>query len=120
MKIRWTIAAITLLSAGTASFATDAYHSASSAEEGVVLRTDHMKGLTRAQVEDDVLAAKREGTLTNISRGYPPRYPLSSVPVSTRTREQVEQEFRAWKMQPLSPDGKRTLPGIGLLDREAP
>lgn len=120
MNIRCTIAAVTLASAGTASFATDSYHPASSAEEGAVLRTDHMKGLTRAQVEDDVLAAKRDGTLTNISRGYPPRYPHSSVPASNRTRAQVEQEFRTWKMQPLSPDGKRMLPGIGLIDREAP
>jgi hypothetical protein len=120
MKIRWMIAVVTLASAGSPAFATDVYHPARSAEEGVVLRTDHMKGLNRVQVEDDVLAARREGTLTNISRGYPPRFPLMSAPVSNRTRDQVQQEFQSWKMQPLTPDGRRMLPGVGLLDREAP
>jgi hypothetical protein len=120
MKIRWIIAIASLAAAGSPSFATDLYHPASSAEEGVVLRTDHMKGVSRAQVEDDVLAAKRDGTLTNISRGYPPRYPFGSAPASTRTRQQVEQEFHSWKMQPLTPGGRRMLPGIGLVDREAP
>lgn len=120
MKVRWIIATAALASAGSSSFATDLYHPARSAEEGVALRTDHMKGLTRAQVEDDVLAAKRDGTLTNISRGYPPRYPFGSALASTMTRQQVEQEFRTWKMQPLTPDGKRMLPGVGLVDREGP
>lgn len=120
MKIRWIVAVVTLALAGSPSFATDLYHAASSAEEGVVLRADHMKGVTSAQVESEVLAARRDGTLTNISRGYPPRFPLSAAPASTRTREQVEQEFHSWKRQPLSPDGKRMLPGAGPVDREGP
>lgn len=120
MKTHWTIAAATLLSAGGAAFAADVYAPARSAEEGMVLRPDPSGGLSRAQVEDDVLAARRDGTLTNISRGYPPRFPFSSPPVSTRTRQDVGQEFTTWKMQPVRPDGKKALPGVGLVDREAP
>ena len=121
MNMRWTIAVALIASTTLPSMATELYHPAGSPEEGAVLRTDHMKGdLTRAQVEEGVLAAARDGTLTNISRGYPPRFPTVSAPVSGKTRQQVEQEFQAWKMQPLTPDGKRMVPGVGLVDRDGP
>ena len=68
MKTRSVIAAVAIASAGSFAFADNVYHPSPSAEEGMVLRTDHMKsGLTRAQVEDDVLAAVRAGTMTNTS-----------------------------------------------------
>lgn len=110
MKMSW-IAVATLAAAATASFATELYHP-SNPEEGVTLRPEHMKsGLTRAQVEDGVLAAQRDGSLTWISRGYPPRYPLTPGPGLSKTRSQVEQELHDWKRQSGRPDGSRSQPG---------
>lgn len=116
MKVCKLTAIAVLTSLGSVSFASELYH-ASNAEEGAVLRSDHMAtGLTRAQVQSDVLAAQRNGTLTWISRGYPPRFPIVSAPTLTKTREQVLQEFNQWKMRPVRPDGSYLVPGVGWED----
>lgn len=120
MTTRFLIAIAALAGSASFTFASDLYHP-SNAEEGVALRQDHMKsGMTRAQVEEGVMAAQREGTLTWISRGYPPRYPLASIPPVGKTRAQVEQELFEWKRQPTRPDGSRPVPGVAWTDPVAP
>lgn len=120
MKLRLLIA-LTALASGTAvSLASELYHP-SNAEEGVMWTPVHAKGgLSRAQVEESVLAAQRDGTLTWISRGYPPRYPFVPAPALTKSREQVRQELQEWKRQPVRPDGARLVPGMGWVDSMAP
>lgn len=120
MNAGWKFAVAAVAWAATVSFASELYHPAS-AEEGMTLRPDHMKGgLTRTQVEQTVLAAQKDGTLTWISRGYPPRYPLSAGPSLTKTRAQVEQELLEWKQQPVRGDGARRVPGTGWVEQGAP
>jgi hypothetical protein len=96
---------------GSGVLASELYHPAASAEEGMTLHLDHRKGsLTRAEVEASVMQAQRDGTLTWISRGYPPRYPFAQGPALTRTRADVDAELRAWKMRPPA-DGLYLVPG---------
>lgn len=90
--------------AASASFA-DTYHP-SNAEEGVSLHQQHAaSGLTRSQVNTSVMGAQRDGTLSWISRGYPSRYPLSAGPMLSKSRQQVEDELRAWKANAVTSDG---------------
>lgn len=120
MKLRLLIAFTTLAFGTSVSSASELYHP-SNAEEGATWTPGHLKGnLSRAQVEDGVLAAQRDGTLTWISRGYPPRYPLVPAPAFTKSREQVKQELQEWKRQPARPDGSRLAPGGGWVDVMAP
>ena len=109
-RMPW-IAVAAMAASASASLATELYHS-SNPEEGVTLRTDHMKaGLTRAQVEEGVLAAQRDGTLTWISRGYPARYPLVPAPALSNTRAQVERDLFDWKRGSGRLDGAKSAPG---------
>lgn len=118
MKVRHVlIAAASLGMFASASFATELYHP-SNAEEGVSFQPAHLStALTRAQVHATVVAAQGDGTLTWISRGYPPRYPHTAGPASSTTRAQVLDELRLWKARPVTTDGMRQVQGeLGWVD----
>ena len=107
------LVAIALAAVGATSHAEELFHPNNS-EVGVAIHPNHPNtdsGLTRAQVLTQVMGAQRDGTLTWISRGYPPRYPLSSGPALSKTREQVENELRAWKANPVTSDGMLEIGG---------
>ena len=111
MKVCHLVFAASLGIVASASFATELYHP-SNAEEGVSLHPNHVSsGLTREQVNTTVMGAQRDGTLTWISRGYPPRYPHAAGPSLTKTSEQVQQELRMWKGNPVTADGLREVGG---------
>jgi hypothetical protein len=83
-------------------------------EIGVSVQPNHPtapSGVTRAQVEAQVMGAQRDGSLTWISRGYPARYPLSAGPALSKSRDQVESELRAWRANSVAPDGARDVGG---------
>lgn len=112
MKVRHLAFAASLGIVASTAFATELYHPTKNAEEGVTLRPDHMSsGLTREQVNATVMGAQRDGTLTWISRGYPARYPHAAGPNLTKTAEQVQQELRMWKANPVTADGLREVGG---------
>jgi hypothetical protein len=101
------LVALAISAAGASAFANELFHPNNS-EVGVAVHPNHPttdSGLTRAQVLTQVMGAQRDGTLTWISRGYPPRYPLSGGPALSKTRAQVEEELRAWKANPVTADG---------------
>lgn len=120
MKTRALIVSVLSLSAGL-SLADQLYHP-SNPEEGAKLRFDHMPATSRAAVEQDVMAAQRDGSLMWISRGYPARYPLQVGPTLKNTRSQVVDEMERWRLNPVTPDGLRMVQGeLGWTDaKQAP
>lgn len=102
-----------VLAAAAGSSANELFHPDTS-EIGVSIHPTHPKPsgeLTRADVRAPVMAAQRDGTLTWISRGYPARYPLVPGPTLSKSREQVNDELRAWKANPVASDGARYVGG---------
>lgn len=111
MKLRQILLAASLGAVATTSFGTQLYHP-SNAEEGVSLQPQHLTGgVTRSQVQTNVMGAQREGTLSWISRGYPGTYPLAQGPSLNKSREQVLSELREWQRNPVSADGMRDMGG---------
>lgn len=101
------------------SFATEIYHP-SNAEEGAMLRTDHMGGgPSRDQIDGELLAAQRNGSLSWISRGYPAGYPLVRSAPLTKTSDEVRSELQQWKRRPVTGGGLTLLPGeLGWVDAD--
>lgn len=118
MKATYLVFAVAIAGIGSAATATQLYHASASQEEGSKFEAQHLvNGASRASVQQGVLLAQRDGTLHWISRGYPARYPLVPGPSLSKSREQVQEELRAWQRNPVASDGMRYVGGeLGWVD----
>jgi hypothetical protein len=118
MKTSHLVLAAALAGVASTSMATQLYHPSVSQEEGVKYEAHHLTGGTsRNTVQQSVLLAQRDGSLHWISRGYPPTYPLVKGPSLNKSRQQVQDELRAWQRNPVSADGMRYFGGeLGWVD----
>jgi len=112
MKARFALIAFSLAATATASFASTAFHTSPSQEEGATFVPSHLgRTVSREDVQQNVLVAQQNGSLHWISRGYPATYPL------VKSRQQVLDELQAAKKAPATTNGVRDLGGeIGWVE----
>lgn len=112
MKIRYLVLTAALAGIGNWAMATQLYHPSISQEEGSKFEAQHLINRTsRTAVQQSVMLAQRDGTLSWISRGYPASYPLVQGPSLSKSRQQVQEELRAWQRNPVGQDGMRYVGG---------
>lgn len=118
MKASHLVLAAALAGIGNAAMATQLYHPSVSQEEGSKFEAQHLvNGASRTAVQQSVMLAQRDGTLHWISRGYPASYPLAQGPSLSKSRQQVQEEFLAWRRNPVGSDGMRYVGGeLGWVD----
>lgn len=118
MKARFALIAFSLAATATASFASTAFHTSPSQEEGATFVPSHLgRTVSREDVQQNVLVAQQNGSLHWISRGYPATYPLVKAPVSNKSRHQVLDELQAAQKGPATTNGVRDLGGeIGWVE----
>lgn len=102
-----TLAAVAAAFASQAAFATSGFTPSNNESSGQFHPIQSSK--TRAEVKQELEAAKRDGTF--VYSGEATIVPQVEAPRGALSRDAVKSELRRWQKNPVTADGYRQVPG---------